>query len=100
MKRSLIVVKNTFAALHYVAKDVIVKADDLSRGASDLTKATALGVEYVVVHDTARAKEVAGNLTTETSVALQKVLDAMCGGGSRGLYAFLGYSNEFKHNVA
>ncbi|KAH8609389.1 hypothetical protein ERJ75_001204900 [Trypanosoma vivax] len=101
MERRLNVMKDTFAALHNVAKDVVVKADDLSRRASDLkTKATALGVEYVVVNDTARAKEAAGNLTTEISAALQKVLDAMYGGGSRGLHAFLGYGNEFRHNVA
>ncbi|CCD18225.1 hypothetical protein, conserved in T. vivax, (fragment), partial [Trypanosoma vivax Y486] len=101
MERRLNVMKDTFAALHNVAKDVVVKADDLSRRASDLkTKASALGVEYVVVNDTARAKEAAGNLTTEISAALQKVLDAMYGGGSRGLHAFLGYGNEFRHNVA
>ncbi|CCD17972.1 hypothetical protein, conserved in T. vivax [Trypanosoma vivax Y486] len=101
METRLNVMKDTFVALKVIAKEVVTGEAELSSRIAALNaRAEEYGVEPTPVNSTEPANVAAKSAVDELSGTLQKVLDTMYVGASRGLHALLGYGNDFKHNIA
>ncbi|KAH8620243.1 hypothetical protein ERJ75_000076000 [Trypanosoma vivax] len=101
IERRLNIMKDTFVALGNIARDVVVKESMITAKVLELrAEEGKYGVNGTGVNDTRPAVEAATNAEKEASTALQMVLNATYGSGSKGLHALLGYGDDFKHNVA
>ncbi|CCD18984.1 hypothetical protein, conserved in T. vivax, partial [Trypanosoma vivax Y486] len=101
IERRLNIMKDTFVALGNIARDVVIKESMITAKVLELrAEEGKYGVNGTEVNDTRPAVEAASSAEKEASTALQMVLNATYGSGSKGLHALLGYGDDFKHNVA
>ncbi|KAH8620326.1 hypothetical protein ERJ75_000079200 [Trypanosoma vivax] len=101
IERRLNIMKDTFVALGNIARDVVAKESMITAKVLELrAEEGKYGVNGTEVNDTLLAVEAATSAEKEASTALQMVLNATYGSGSKGLHALLGYGDDFKHNVA